>query len=135
MLGLPPLHRRLRFDFVDFFKRLRPLVRLGRQAALEQGRALGRRLGTGQLTPTQLAQHFELAFAHKVTATLALNQLFEHQLAVTALLVRISPIQIRPVGYRIAHEPDNLGQQATVVFFCHALVSHFKWGAAAREVP
>ena len=113
-LGLPPLHRHLGLDLVDLLERHGPVVRLGRQAALEERRthALGALART--FAAADLAQHVEFALAHEVVAPLALDHLLERGLAVLALAVGRARVQVRPARGRVAHELHHLGQEAAV---------------------
>jgi hypothetical protein len=126
VLGLPPLHRHLRFDFVDLLHRLRALVRFGRQAALKKGRSGRRSLGTGHFAAPQLAQHLEFALSHKIVALLAFDQFLEHLATVAAIAHRLRLVEIGPIRRRIANESNDFRQQSPRIVFGHdASVSRY----------
>src|SRR5690606_5597138 len=123
-LGLPPLHGHLRFDLVDLLERHRTVVRLGRDAALEERRAQALDFGRIALARADLAQHVELALAHEVVAPLALDHLLERGLAVFAFPVRLARVQIGPARGRVANELHHLREETAAGI----VLGHGSWG-------
>ncbi len=112
MLGFPPLHGHLRFDFVDFLERNCAIVRFGRHAALKKRGSGTRVLPRHGFPLAHFAQHVELALAYKVVTPLALDHFLEQLLAQGLFLTLFLGVQIRPVRRWIADELHNLGKQA-----------------------
>ena len=107
MLGFPPLHGHLRFNFVNFFDGSGTIIRLGRHTALKERGSPTQVLPDHGLTLSHFAKHVKLAFPNKIVTPLALNHFLEQQLAHRLIAIRLFVVKLCPARCRIANELNH----------------------------